>query len=175
MRRAIRLGVAFAAAAGLWLHAAAAPAADERAELRAAGGDRDTAVRVAQALLARPLALQLTRVRCERVGAERFCGLILSGVKFHRRVDTKAFDAEVQSLVREAFAAEPLIAEVDLWVTVPLSAGKGAIVSGDFAQPSSATVFATTVPRDRVLHAATGPGVFWDPAFRREIAQGSTG
>jgi hypothetical protein len=175
LRRATRLGVALAAAAGLLLHPPAAPAADRRAELRAAGGDRDTAVRVARALLARPLALQLTRVRCERVGAERFCGLTLSGVKFRGRVDTRAFDAEVQGLVRGAFAAEPLIAEVDLWVTVPLSAGKGAVVSGDFAQPSSATVFATTVPRDEVLHAANGPNVFWDPAFRREIAGGSTG
>jgi hypothetical protein len=175
LRRAIRLGVALAAAAAVLLHAAAAPAADLRAELRAAGGDRDTAVRVARALLARPLALQLTRVRCERVGAERFCGLTLSGVKFHRRVDTASFDAEVERLVRGAFATEPLIAEVDLWVTVPLSAGRGAVVSGDFAQPSSATVFATTVPRDDVLRAATGKNVFWDPAFRRELAGGSTG
>ena len=173
MRRATSLAVALAAACVLL--ARAAPAADRRAELRAAGGDRDTAVRVAQALLARPLALQLTRVRCERVGAERFCGLVLSGVKFHRRVDTASFDAEVERLVRGAFAAEPLIAEVDLWVTVPLNAGKGTVVSGDFAQPSAATVFATSVPRDDVARAASGPNVFWDPGFRRELAGGSTG
>lgn len=173
MRRATS-ALALAALAGLLLHAQPA-SADARVEARAAGGDRATAVRVARALLARPLAVQLTRVRCEHVGVRRYCGLVLSGVKFHRRVDTKAFLAEVSGLVRGAFAAEPLIAEVDLWVTVPLDAGKGAVVSGDFAQPTSATVYATTVARDDVARAARGPNVFWDPAFRRELAGGSTG
>jgi hypothetical protein len=155
--------------------AAAANAQDARAEGRAAGGDRATAVRVAHALLAQPLALQLTRVRCERVGAAGFCGLTLSGVKFHRRVDTEVFRSEVDGLVHGAFAVDPALAEVDLWVTVPLDAGKGAIVSGDFAMPSAATVFATTVPRAQATRPSDGPDVFWDPAFRSELAAGSNG
>jgi len=159
----------------LGLSTAAANAQDARAEGRAAGGDRATAVRVAHALLSRPLALQLTRVRCERVGAAGFCGLTLSGVKFHRRVDTAAFRAEVDALVRGAFAVDPALAEVDLWVTVPLDAGKGAIVSGDFAMPSAATVFATTVPRAQAARPSEGRNVFWDPAFRSELAGGSSG
>ena len=42
---------------------------------RAAGGDRATALRVAERLLVRPLPVQLTKVRCERYAAERYCGL----------------------------------------------------------------------------------------------------
>jgi hypothetical protein len=159
----------------LALSTAAANAQDARAEGRAAGGDRATAVRVAHALLSRPLALQLTRVRCERVGSAGFCGLTLSGVKFHRRVDTAAFRAEVDGLVQGAFAVDPALAEVDLWVTVPLDAGKGAIVSGDFAMPSAATVFATTVPRAQAARPSEGRNVFWDPVFRSELAGGSNG
>jgi hypothetical protein len=150
-------------------------AADYRAAGRAAGGDRATAVRVAHALLARPLDLQLTRVRCERVTNAAFCGLTLSGVKFHRRVDTAAFRAEVDSLIRDAFAVDPAITEVDLWVTVPADAGKGAVVSGDFALPSSATVFAVTVPRALAARASDSENVFWDPTFRGELARGSSG
>lgn len=148
---------------------------DYRAEGRAAGGDRATAVRIAHVLLAQPLALQLTRVRCGRAAGASFCGLTLSGVKFKRRVDTATFSSEVDGLVRGAFAVDPAIAEVDLWVTVPADAGKGAIVSGDFALPSSATVFATTVPRARAAHASAGNDVFWDPKFRSELAHGSNG
>jgi len=150
-------------------------AADYRAAGRAAGGDRATAVRVAHALLARPLDLQLTRVRCERVGAAGFCGLTLQGTKFQRRVDTAAFRSEVDGLVRAAFAVEPSLAEVDLWVTVPAGAPEGAVVSGDFALPAAKTVFATTVPRAQAAHPSAGASVFWDPTFRRELARGSTG
>ncbi len=63
-------------------------------------------------------------MRCERAAGADFCGLVLSGVKFHRRVDMSAFRAEVDGLVRGAFAVDPSIAEVDLWVTVPADAGK---------------------------------------------------
>jgi hypothetical protein len=174
LHRAIRLGFACAALVGT-LTASAAAAADYRAEGRAAGGDRATAVRVAHALLARPLDLQLTRVRCERVVGAGYCGLTLSGVKFHRRVDLAAFRAEVDTLVRGAFDADPALAEVDLWVTVPADAGKGAVVSGDFAMPSSATVFAVTVPRARSARPSDGPDVFWDPKFRSELVRGSAG
>ena len=174
MRRATRLGFAGAALVAT-LTASVAGAADYRAEGRAAGGDRATAVRVAHALLARPLDLQLTRVRCEHVGGAGYCGLTLSGVKFHRHVDTAAFRAEVDALVRGAFAVDQAIAEVDLWVTVPADAGKGAVVSGDFALPSAATVFAVTVPRARAAPPSAGPDVFWDPRFRSELAVGSAG
>jgi len=136
--------------------------AADRAELRSAGGDRATALHVAQTLLAHPLDLQLTRVRCERAAGNAFCGLTLS-------------DAEVDGLVRGAFATDASIVEVDLWVTVPANAGKGVVVSGDFALPSSATVFAASVPRAQRVPAHAGDGVFWDQTFRSELEQGSNG
>jgi hypothetical protein len=173
LRKAISAAVASAAIVASLSVALAAPV-DYRAQGRAAGGDRPTALRVAHALLAQPLALQLTRVRCERTGGDRFCGLTLAGVKFHRHVDMAAFTAEVDALVRGAFAVDPAIAEVDLWVTVPLDAGKGVVVSGDFAQPSSATVFATTVPRAGAARPAAD-STFWDPKFQAELAHGSDG
>ena len=175
MRKATSLGVALAALVFGLSAAAAGAATDYRAAGRAAGGDRALALRVAHVLLARPLDLQLTRVRCEQAAGAGFCGLTLSGVKFHRRVDTAAFRAEIDELVRGAFAVDPAITEVDLWVTVPADAGKGAIVSGDFALPSSATVFATTVPRSLAGSPSDNANVFWDPTFRSELAGGSNG
>ncbi len=155
--------------------AAGADAQNRRVQARAGGGDRDTALRVADALLAQTLPVQLLRVRCERYEADRFCGLVLSGVKFHQRVDTASFEGEVDDLVHRAFAVDPAIAEVDLWVTVPLDAGKGSVVTGDFAQQSMATVFATTVKRKAAARPSEGPDVFWDPAFARQLAAGSPG
>jgi hypothetical protein len=150
--------------------AAAAPA-----DLRAFGNDRATALTVARALLAHPLAAQLTRVRCDRAGAHRVCGLVLSGVKFHRPLDRAGFVNEVRGLIRGAFAAAP-IEEVDLWATVPLDAGHGAVVSGDFAQPTSATVFTITVRKADLAQLdarlASGRDVAWDPAFAASLAKG---
>lgn len=149
---------------------------DERAAGRSFGTDKATADAIGRAVLAQPLAAQLTRIRCDRVGVHRVCGLVLSGVKFHRPLDRQGFLNEVRDLVRGAFAAAP-IDEVDLWTTVPLDAGRGAVVSGDLAQPTSATVFAITVPRaalaglDRQL--ASGHDVFWDSEFAALLAKGT--
>jgi hypothetical protein len=146
-----------------------------RALQRATGSDRPTAVTVGTALLAKPLPAQLLKVRCDRAGEHRVCGLVVSGVKFHRPLDRHAFLGEVRDLIAGAFAAAP-IEEVDLWTIVPLDAGKGAVVSGDFAKPTSATVFAVTVTRAdlRRLPAllAGAHDVFWDPAFARDLDAG---
>jgi hypothetical protein len=150
---------------------------DARVAARARGTDLATAQTVARALLAHPLGAQLLRVRCERLGAHRICGLTLSGTKFHHPLDRTKFLAEVRLLVTGAFAAAP-IDEVDLWATVPLDAGHGAVVSGDAAKPTSATVFSVTVPKaalaglDRQL--ASGIDVFWDSEFSASLAKGGS-
>jgi hypothetical protein len=167
--------VAVLLALGIASTAAGAVSSDYRAEGRAGGGDRPLAVEVAHALLAQRLPLQLTRVRCERAAGRDFCGLSLAGVKFKRRVDTATFTAEVDALVRGAFAVDPAIAEVDLWVSVPANSGKGMVASGDFALPTTATVYSITVPRAQATHPDDGSNVFWDPAFRSELAAGSLG
>jgi hypothetical protein len=152
---------------------------DARVRARSAGTDLGAARRIAAALLGAPLAAQLLKVRCERAAGHLDCGLTLSGTHFHRRLDVQSWNAEVARLVDGAFAAAPEADEIDLWATVPLDAGKGAIVSGDLAQPTSATVFSITVPRSARgsvrERLADGEGVFWDPAFRGSLAKGTRG
>ena len=156
-----------------------ARALDARVAARSEGSDLPAARRIATALLARPLPAQLLHVRCERAGPHLDCGLIVSGVKFHRRLDVRGFEDEIAGLIDRAYRAAPDADEIDCWATVPLDAGKGAVVSGDFAKPTSATVFSITVPRGgRTAFRArlrAGQGVFWDPAFRASLAKGTRG
>ena len=156
-----------------------APPGDPRVLARSTGSDLTTARAIAAALLARPLAAQLLRVRCERAGAHVDCGLVVSGVKFHRPLDLGAWNAEIATLIEGAFAAAPRVGEVDCWATVPLDAGKGSVVSGDFAKPTAATVFSITVPRAQRGSVRTrlgsGEGIFWDPAFRAALSKGTNG
>ncbi len=161
--------------AGALLAAALAvpAAADDRAAARAGGGDRESALRIARVLLAWPLDAQLMRVRCERVGRQSYCGLTVSGVKFHRWLDTAAFLYEVELLVRETFAVDPAIAEVDVSTIVPGNAGPGAVASGDFPRPPVATVFATSVTRRGGESVTTN--AFWDPEFRHALDHGTAG
>ncbi|HEY0380711.1 MAG TPA: hypothetical protein VGC72_00685 [Candidatus Elarobacter sp.] len=161
------------------LSAGAARAEDARVVQRSSGTDVATARRIAAALLAHPLAAQLLRVRCERVGRHVDCGLTVSGTKFHRPLDLRAWNAEIAGLIEGAYAAVPDADEIDCWATVPLDAGRGTVVSGDYAKPSSATVFSITVPRAQRAgvraRLARGTGVFWDPAFRASLSKGTTG
>jgi hypothetical protein len=152
---------------------------DPRVTARSAGGDVATARRIAAALLVRPLSAQLLRVRCERLGRHVDCGLVVSGTKFHRPLDQPGWNAEIAGLIDGAFATVPELDELDVWATVPLDAKHGIVVSGDYAKPTSATVFSITVPRaarDAVRsRLRDGRGVFWDPAFRASLAKGTGG
>ena len=145
-----------------------------RAAQRVRGGDRATALRIATALLAEALPLQVMRVRCEQVGSQNFCGLVLSGVKFQRQLDRAAFESLVDHLCERAFMLAPQAVEIDLWTIVPVDAGKGAVVSGDAAKPTSATVFAVTAHRGEA-HPSGSRDVFWDRSFRAELERGSRG
>ncbi|HZW52947.1 MAG TPA: hypothetical protein VFF00_02870 [Candidatus Elarobacter sp.] len=158
---------------------ATARADDARVAARSFGSDLATARRIAAALLVHPLPAQLLRVRCERVGPHADCGLVVSGTKFHRVLDLAAWDDEIAGLIDGAYAAAPEVDEIDCWATVPLNAGKGTVVSGDYAKPTAATVFSITVPRAARsavrARLAGGAGVFWDPAFRASLSKGTTG
>jgi hypothetical protein len=152
---------------------------DQRVVQRSSGSDLVTARRIAAALLARPLPAQLLRVRCERAGAHVDCGLVVSGTKFHRPLDLYGWKAEIAGLIEGAYAAAPEVDEIDCWATVPLDAGKGVVVSGDYAKPTAANVFSITVPRGERAgvraRLSSGAGVFWDPAFRASLSKGSSG
>lgn len=146
---------------------------------RSTGSDLVTARAITTALLARPLPAQVLRVRCERAGRHVDCGLVVSGVKFHRALDLAAWNDEIATIIERAFVAAPQAEEIDCWATVPLDAGKGVVVSGDYAKPTAATVFSITVPRAGRgavrARLADGRGVFWDPAFRASLSKGSRG
>lgn len=147
-----------------------------RATARARGTDRATAVAVGTAILGRPRTAQVTQIRCEKMDAHRICGVVLSGVKFKERFDRRGFLAEVRDVIATAFATAPL-EEVDLWTTVPLDAGKGVVVSGDLAAPTSATVFAISVPRAALTRLddqlRSGRDVYWDSAFADSLVKGT--
>jgi hypothetical protein len=179
IRRISRKAISALLAAALAVLPPAAGAQDARVAARSSGSDLATARRIATALLARPLPAQLLRVRCERVGGHADCGLVVSGVKFKRPLDLAAWNAEIAALIEGAFAAAPEIEEVDCWATVPLDAGKGSVVSGDYAKPTAATVFSITVPSARRgtvrSRLASGEEIFWDPAFRASLSKGTRG
>ena len=153
--------------------------ANPRVAQRTAGSDLVAARAIAARLLARTWPAQLTHVRCERVGPHLDCGLVVSALKFHQALDIRSWNDEIAALIAGAYAAAPNADEIDCWATVPLDAGQGTVVSGDYAKPTSATVFSITVPRagrdDVVRRLASGSGVFWDPAFRASLAKGTHG
>ena len=173
MRRATSGVLALAALAAALVLPHAARADDERAVARAGGDDRERAIRVAHVLLAWQLDAQLMRVRCERVANESYCGLTLSGVKFHRWIDTAAFVKEIELLVHDTFDVDPTIVEVDVTTIVPADPGARGVVSGDSVRPSVATVYATSVARGRGESVLTN--AFWDPDFRRALDRGTAG
>lgn len=168
---------AVASAAGL--HNAPAGIDEPRVVQRSAGSDAGAARAIAARLLARTWPAQLTHVRCERAGPHLDCGLVVSGVKFHRALDIRSWNAEIAALIAGAYAAAPNADEIDCWATVPLDAGQGTVVSGDYAKPTAATVFSITVPRagrgNVVERLASRSGVFWDPAFAESLAKGTNG
>ena len=166
MKKTARILVASAAL--LWAGGAAAlarvPSTIELdAQARARGNDRPAAVALAGALLAHPWAAQITQVRVDRAGSHAVAGVVLSGVKFKAPVGAGEFLRQAQEIVALALRTTP-VEEVDLWTTIPLDAGVGAVTSGDFAKPTARTVFTLTVRRaasertDAVLGAGVARG-----------------
>ena len=124
---------------------------------------------VAVALLARRFPEQILKVHVLSLRPATVAGIVLSGVKFHHTVNREQFEADVADMVHLAFGASPLIDEVDIWATVPLEVGSGLPVSGDYALPTSKTVFSAAVTR-----AQLGAGgranlgkIYMDPQFLR--------
>jgi hypothetical protein len=136
---------------------------------RAYGSDRQTSQVIARSLFARIQPAQILKVVVDRAGDHRIVGIILSGVKFHTPLDRRSFTDEVLSLVEQSFAAAP-VEEVDIRAVVPISLGRGTVVSGDNAVPVFRDVFtlsalrpeSSAALRRRVDH---GIGVFWEPWF----------
>ncbi|HTZ55136.1 MAG TPA: hypothetical protein VMB20_08715 [Candidatus Acidoferrum sp.] len=141
--------------------------ADLDAHSRASGNRIDIATSVGEQLFSTTWPAQVLQVLANQDGTHIVLGLRVNGVKFHGTLTRNAFDREVMDLVARAFAAAPAAEEVDLWVTVPLSVGKGVVVSGDLAKPTTRTVFTVSVRRGEgteslAARLRSGANVFLD-------------
>jgi hypothetical protein len=151
----------------LVLIAASPSVADLDAHSRASGNRLDIATSVGEKLFSTTWPAQVLQVLANQDGANVVLGLRVNGVKFHGTLTRDGFDREVMDLVARAFAAAPTAEEVDLWVTVPISVGKGIVVSGDLAKPTTRTVFTVSVRRGESAAALaarlrSGANVFLD-------------
>lgn len=154
------------------LGAASPSVAGLDAVARAAGNDKPTAVQIGERLFTRKWPAQVLKVHVDRAGAHRVAGLTLSGVKFHQPLTRSQFGDEVVALVEASFAAAP-VEEVDVWCVVPLSVGRGVVVSGDHAMPTQRIVFTVSVVRRETAGAlkariTTGKNVYWDSTWARQ-------
>jgi hypothetical protein len=148
------------------------------AAARASGNRPDVATHIGDSLFRTQWPAEVNQISANAVGRHLIVGVRMWGVKFHRPLSRETFVDEVVAVVGHAFAASPQIEEVDLWTSVPLSVGNGAVVSGDLARPTARTVFALTAMRgenptalrERALH---GENVYWDPQWVRTTLAGA--
>jgi hypothetical protein len=152
------------------LLAASPSVANLDATARASGSAHAIAVNVGERLFTTTWPVQVLQVIANNVDSHVVVGMRLSGVKFHEPTEQPQFDVEVSGLVQRAFATDPAIEEVDVWATVPVSVGKGLVVSGDLAMPTTRTVFAISVRRGESPDALAsrlrrGTAVFLEPEW----------
>jgi len=182
LRSRISRAAIVAAAAALALLPPACPAstpsvAHVDAVARASGNRPDIAVAIGDAIFATPWPAQISQISANQLGDHTIVGIRLWGVKFHQRLTRAQYVAQVAALAQKAFAAYPGVEEVDLWTSVPISVGKGVIVSGDLAKPTSRVVYSITVRRGEsaaalAARAAGTQGVFWDEEWARNALRG---
>ena len=173
--KALVCAAAFAAASAIAPPRALADVpsvADLDANARAAGNLRPEAVRVGHVIFATKWPAQVLQVAADGIGGHVVLGVRISGVHFHRDLTREQFLDEVEALATLAFAAEPSAEELDVWTVVPLDAGKGVIVSGDLAKPTSRTVYSATVLRrdasgGSLRSALADKNAFWDEDWAR--------
>jgi hypothetical protein len=147
--------------------------ADLDAAARAAGNRIDVATAIGKSIFSTKWSAQVSQVSANAVGSHLIVGIRLWGVKFHRPITRRQFVGEVASLIGRAFAIAPEAEEVDIWASVPIAVGKGVIVSGDLAKPTTRTVFSLSAKRGEtaaeiVARASSlDGGAFWDESWER--------
>lgn len=142
------------------------------AAARALGNRKDVAVAIGDRIFTQQWPVQVLNVEANQMGIHLVAGLRLSGVHFHREMTRASFDAEVEALVAQSFAAAPSVEEVDVWASIPLPKPKGAIVAGDLAMPTWRTVFTVSVRRSEAPSALAerlreGKEIFLDEDWSR--------
>ena len=142
---------------------------------RAEGNDPALAERIGAALLNASFPEQLLKVRVLRVGDATDVGIMLSGVKFHATLTRLEFAADVGGMIDRAFDARPDIAEVDVWAVTPLEVLPTGAVSGDYAAPTTRTVFSAAVTRAQRESAMSRTQMlgtmYWGEHFLNEQAR----
>lgn len=147
--------------------------AEVDAQARAAGNRLDVATAIGERIFSTAWSAQVSQVSANEIDSHLIVGIRLWGVKFHQPMTRTRFVNEVAALVGRAFAAAPTAEEVDLWTSVPIAVGKGVVVSGDLAKPTTRTVFSITVRRGEspgtvlARASAQSDGVFWDSDWER--------
>lgn len=136
-------------------------------ENRAAGNRMEIARAVGEKIFSTQWPAQIFRVSANGIGPHVVIGLGLYGVKFHRPLTRAEFAAEIAGLIQQSFAVAPSAEEVDVWTVVPITVGKGVIVNGDLAKPTTRTVFTATVMRTAAGRLTPAefinhPNVYWD-------------
>jgi hypothetical protein len=172
LRRAIRLAAVLLVACASVARAGVPPLADVDAHARAAGNDKPVAIAIGEKIFATPWPVQVMEISANDMNGHVVVGMRLSGVKFHGEPTRGEFNGEIIDLVTEAFAAAPLVEEIDLWVTVPIRVGKDAVVSGDLAVPTARNVFTLSArraePRTSLeKRLAAGTNIFVDEEWAR--------
>ncbi len=119
------------------------------AHSRAEGNRIDVAVAGGDRVFATEWPAQVLQGEANQMATHLVLGLHVSGVKFHRPLTRAGFESEIRALIGAAFAAAPSAEEVDVWVTVPIKVGKGVIVSGDLAKPTTRNVYTVSARRGR--------------------------
>lgn len=139
------------------------------AQARAVGNRRDLAEHIGDVVFATRWPAEVTQISANELDGHLIVGIRVLGVKFHETMTREAFIDEVLTLVQQAFDAAPGAEEVDLWASVPISVGKGVVVSGDLAKPTSRTVFSLSVRRgesaESIRSRAQSGGAFWNPTW----------
>jgi peptidoglycan/xylan/chitin deacetylase (PgdA/CDA1 family) len=139
------------------------------ARSRIEGNDPDIAERVAVALLRASFPEQILKVRVMKTRPAAVAGIMISGVKFHGRMDRPTFAADASEMVARAFEADQAVSEVDVWAVVPVAVDPSATVSGDLAVPTTRTVFSASVMRAQWVRDPAGLGAtYWDPSWQLE-------
>jgi hypothetical protein len=147
------------------------------ATARASGNRLDIATRIGDRVFSSPLPAQVSQISANEFDGHLVLGIRLWGVKFHKPLTQREFVDQIAWLVRTAFAIAPSAQEVDVWTSVPISVGKGAVVSGDLARPTSRVVFTLSVPRGSsdaaaIAHQTGSNGsAFWDDDWVRTAFQ----
>jgi hypothetical protein len=142
------------------------------ARSRIEGNAPDVAERVAVALLSGGFPEQILKVRVYKAAPAVVAGIMLSGVKFHERVDRQTFTADAADMIYRAFASDPSVSQVDVWAVVPIAVASHATVSGDLAVPAARTVFSASVRRDDWLREQGALGeTYWEPGFLQGVTR----